>query len=409
MRPVNLLPKPASYDEAGLKNKKLAFRNIRNSATVSAVAAEKKKLVDKWMENLEAKGQSRKKIVTAGGKVVTAKNDGEKAPVFDDTNKVQNDLDAETYKDCNKSLDNVSTYQEARLGLTTAVGGYCSYCELPLTSSLAVEHKLPKFWFPDRMLNWDNFLLACPICNSIKNDKPNQKELPPSPLTTDKAADKIGTLYGWPDQYWRSLPDKTLLPFTFTLSKIKYEPPPKGNTDWSWNIGDMLNKASIAPLVKRFDRGEGVICRNMFGFANGPATRSRNPDFNLDFVILKISATVGGPIEAAINNTIELTRLNSTRPATEQQHSDLRVAYRTQTYFRALSLRDRYDEAIKFAGIKTATVITPNPFLRTILRAAAHSGFWSVWAYVFQDVPEIQSELMRVFPGTAPTVWRLGA
>lgn len=64
-------------------------------------------------------------------------------------------------------------YALARRDLITNIGQYCSYCEMPLAASLAVEHMLPKVWFPLYAVSWDNFLLACPICNSVKNAKPS--------------------------------------------------------------------------------------------------------------------------------------------------------------------------------------------------------------------------------------------
>lgn len=64
-------------------------------------------------------------------------------------------------------------YALARRDLITNIGQYCSYCEMPLAASLAVEHMLPKVWFPLYAVSWDNFLLACPICNSVKSAKPS--------------------------------------------------------------------------------------------------------------------------------------------------------------------------------------------------------------------------------------------
>ena len=42
---------------------------------------------------------------------------------------------------------------------------------MQLSSGLAVEHMAPKDIYPDRELDWGNFLLGCGICNSIKGDK----------------------------------------------------------------------------------------------------------------------------------------------------------------------------------------------------------------------------------------------
>jgi len=65
-------------------------------------------------------------------------------------------------------------YPTSRSDLITNLGQYCSYCEMPLATSLAVEHMLPKAGFPAKSVSWDNFLLACPLCNSLKNDKPSR-------------------------------------------------------------------------------------------------------------------------------------------------------------------------------------------------------------------------------------------
>jgi uncharacterized protein (TIGR02646 family) len=67
-----------------------------------------------------------------------------------------------------------SDYAKARPELIKRLGEYCSYCEMHLDSSLAVEHVQPKKPpgaaenISERELNWFNFLLSCTNCNSIK-------------------------------------------------------------------------------------------------------------------------------------------------------------------------------------------------------------------------------------------------
>ncbi|HEY9260241.1 HNH endonuclease signature motif containing protein, partial [Chitinophaga sp.] len=64
-------------------------------------------------------------------------------------------------------------YGNARASLIENYGQYCNYCGMPVQdSSLAVEHRLPKAEFPGLMLNYMNFFLACPMCNSYKGSKP---------------------------------------------------------------------------------------------------------------------------------------------------------------------------------------------------------------------------------------------
>jgi len=61
-----------------------------------------------------------------------------------------------------------SNYSQARGELINRMGEFCSYCEMHLDASLAVEHVKPKSLNPDDELNWNNFLLACANCNSTK-------------------------------------------------------------------------------------------------------------------------------------------------------------------------------------------------------------------------------------------------
>lgn len=77
-----------------------------------------------------------------------------------------------------ESLFEFENYRYVRGHLIERLGQYCSYCEAPMPSSLAVEHILPKGAQGlseeerrRRELDWDNFLLACSNCNSTKGDR----------------------------------------------------------------------------------------------------------------------------------------------------------------------------------------------------------------------------------------------
>jgi uncharacterized protein (TIGR02646 family) len=80
-------------------------------------------------------------------------------------------------------------YSQARKALIQRMGEHCSYCEMHLDSSLAVEHVQPKQPLgatqpmPERALAWGNLLLACTNCNSTKNN-----------------TDVVLTDYIWPDR-----------------------------------------------------------------------------------------------------------------------------------------------------------------------------------------------------------------
>lgn len=58
-------------------------------------------------------------------------------------------------------------YGDAQPHLIERLGDYCSYCENQITNP-AVEHKQPKNIVPNMERDWNNFLLGCVNCNSIK-------------------------------------------------------------------------------------------------------------------------------------------------------------------------------------------------------------------------------------------------
>ena len=62
-------------------------------------------------------------------------------------------------------------YGLARRDLIQRLGEFCSYCEMELDTSLAVEHIQPKEHRPHLELEWQNFLLACTNCNSTKDQR----------------------------------------------------------------------------------------------------------------------------------------------------------------------------------------------------------------------------------------------
>ncbi|HJH31815.1 MAG TPA: HNH endonuclease [Methanosarcinaceae archaeon] len=98
---------------------------------------------------------------------------------------------------------NFKKYGDARGKLIERLGETCSYCEMHLDSSLAVEHVKPKKPegsdenILERELDWYNFLLACVNCNSTKGKK-----------------DVIPDDYFWPDK------DNTFRAFTYSEGGI---------------------------------------------------------------------------------------------------------------------------------------------------------------------------------------------
>lgn len=80
-----------------------------------------------------------------------------------------------------------SHYSKALPYLVDRIGLYCSYCGKMIENSPEVEHICPKSVDPSLKLDWNNFLLACRNCNSVKSAHPDN-------------VNDFKTDYFWPDE-----------------------------------------------------------------------------------------------------------------------------------------------------------------------------------------------------------------
>jgi uncharacterized protein (TIGR02646 family) len=63
-------------------------------------------------------------------------------------------------------------YRDAKPDLVKELGDFCCYCGIQVSEmDLHVEHIMAKDKNPTLENRWDNFLLACSMCNSIKSNK----------------------------------------------------------------------------------------------------------------------------------------------------------------------------------------------------------------------------------------------
>lgn len=68
------------------------------------------------------------------------------------------------------STNTYTKYGDARHDLAAIIGYYCSYCEMGTNNMIEVEHIHPINHGGDE-LNWDNFLLSCKYCNTVKSNR----------------------------------------------------------------------------------------------------------------------------------------------------------------------------------------------------------------------------------------------
>lgn len=283
-------------------------------------------------------------------------------------------------------------YGFSRFDLISAIGSYCSYCELPISSVPAVEHRLPKAYFPALFLNWSNFLLACTLCNSTKGDLPNQ-HIGNTYEPSDVAQAWLETHYAWSQSYWKNYTGLQL-PFEYKLRAIV-----KNRTGWTF--GDIVSPNQLGILVDEFEKGSGGIQDNAFCIATGDPAKSPNHQRFFWFALEIQPATshqVPAPTKAAVRNIIDVAGLNKIPRATMAETTDYRVALRTLAYFRALKMRRIYDQTIQLK-IQSAAI---DDMMSAAIRA---TGFWGVWQTVFKDSPAAIARINNAIVGSVKKQW----
>lgn len=254
-------------------------------------------------------------------------------------------------------------YGNSRGSLIENFGQYCSYCGMPVfDSSLAVEHMLPKSIFPDVMMCFPNFLLACPNCNSEKGDEPyyswGKIWIEKFNGTKKPNYDQVktgGYAYAvWPDDRdigTVPINDDALTAFLFTLMYWD-----DANEEWKiFSEADTFNLKNIwvgteGGFVKASLNGNDYYAISKFGFAGTNLTPQR------------------------AENMINMVSLNKYDPE-KIKMSDRRAMNRTIAFF----------EAVAAFGRLQAVSGTPSYALlfTQILNTARYSGFYEVWAIVF--------------------------
>lgn len=128
-------------------------------------------------------------------------------------------------------------YKKAKEGLINSFGLYCAYCDSIITDGvlLDIEHKLPKEIFPDKKVNWDNFVIACKICNST------QKGQQPS------------FLFGKERIFYKGADTADLTTWKFSIN-ISLSPAASRNT-----FKNTAEKLSTEKTTFKYDQDTGVL------------------------------------------------------------------------------------------------------------------------------------------------------
>jgi hypothetical protein len=293
-------------------------------------------------------------------------------------------------KTLNKKLSNI--YGMAVGELEPQLGRFCSYCELHQQNGVAVEHIAPKAGFPLFYIAWNNFLLACPICNSVKREQPERDNT----MFNTAPADEVGYYdiilgdYLWPHEYF---PQDV---YRRTLPQLEY----KDGANWK------PVTYPVEPGTALTDRGETT--RQVFADVyTDVTTKNKNKKVTAaQWLHAREVRVVVNPVDAQSIAIVDVTKLNRVVPAVKTKNgavADIRLWTRTIVWFDALeSLED----------LAKANANGFDAMWRTTMKYVALSGMYSVWVRLLDlggwvdpttnnpMMGKFLAGVVEVFPGT---------
>ena len=375
MRPVDISPHvPPDYDQLGqLEKPSTAYTADNQVLTVREVILRLQGLINSWVANGMRYDPDGEKVFPLPGQ-------------------------AEDYAYLKNRFR--EGWSDARRALLYIVGQYCSYCEVPLFSHISVEHTLPKSMFPQYALSWPNFLLACPTCNSIKGNSPNQDVVQP-PRDTDAAIRFIDAQddeanYLWPHRYWLWMDDGSRFPYVyvpFRIARIK---------GLLMGAAGVVAPPDVTRFVNLYQKGALTDWWGKVGTVEtNPRTGGTKPG-ELIGVEIHPNPAASDAVQRAAQRMIDLVNLNRIVESDKSASSvDRRVELRTLAFLKAHSMARLYNQVAK-SGLPLLVEAVKRQISATITA----TGFWGVWFTVWSsEVADGQDMVRGLIQGTAPRTW----
>jgi hypothetical protein len=267
------------------------------------------------------------------------------------------------------SISNI--YPLSRGYLIKTIGPYCSYCGMFVRASLAVEHMLPKSEFPGKSVDWDNFLLACTNCNSLKGSKPPKSDGPTPQAVYD--------LYAWPDRdntdYGHNLRNVSNLTFTKEkLTTVDEETGEKITVDTKTkNISNAPDASDINPdwIYRMFnDQKFAMVVHSgeVYVYLEGNSS-------SINKIALQINDSPM-PTAPKFGKTLKLGKLN--KFVSEVDVTDRRVPCRTMVFFRTCSAMNDLNT---LSNAPTQANEMMSLLMEQIKNTMLVTGYWNVWGW----------------------------
>lgn len=263
------------------------------------------------------------------------------------------------------------TYGTASGPLEDQLGRFCSFCEHYYQSGLGVEHIVPKAPYPLFYLAWDNFLLACPPCNSNKTSKPPRNDA----MFTPKPTEEIG--------YFTKIKDEYLWPQWYSDVFTKTKPVLELKWQGNWYVVDHPVQAQTELISA--DKATRTIKADVYADGSTGAQWWMN-------VEVRVLVTSTSPGSTAMVNQVALNKesSNEKKPGGE---ADIRLWSRTEHWFKVLDT------------LQTVEAVTdPTTFdllWKMMMKSVQQPGLYSVWVTVMDLLGPNGS---WVVPGTTTSV-----
>lgn len=320
-----------------------------------------------------------------------------------------------------------SEYQDAKERLTATIGEYCSFCERPVLSKLDIEHRVPKDVYADRKFAWENFLLACGNCNSVKGTKHKVLLLQGGALWEET---NPATYCYWPDTL---TPERTGNYAHDSYNVLLYQE--LGIVGINPKVPDgptrdrVLATIAMVGLDRVLDTTPNTVSHLAYrtNANNSPATTWEDVEVSGDapsgtlMQALNLALTPLARITVGRDRTALVGKYSSALRG-EIECKDYRALHRAEAWQKAESARGYFDKLL-VGNWKTGEPeklsyrdfeVRLAQLTEAVVNLALATGLWSVWITVFKARPAsddfklrppivpVLRRLIAMFPGTRP-------
>jgi hypothetical protein len=278
-------------------------------------------------------------------------------------------------------------YVTARDPLIATLGQFCCYCDSALSTRPDVEHVAPKSSYPLFTLSWENFLLACPFCNSDnKGTWPSRERMDGwSYAPYDDEVDRYDAIRRrnlWPDLHSNT--------YTDLMPQLEY----RATNASPWVAVDPPADSVRKDMVMFPPDHKTRIVTAQLALLD-PTTQARTSQ------TVEVRVTFAA-VGSKARNAIRLLGLN--KEGTESEATDTRMFQRTQAWFEIVTtMRRAVKSPKKNWPVMLANVRSKGQFtlwVRVLQLLGGQDQNWPGSQTTFSQQFLTDTDLSQLFPNT---------